>query len=198
MKDDILDAAKTVFLRDGYGASISKIIEEAGIARQSLYNHFKNKRALFDAVVQYVTWETMRPLLTLQMPSDLLLPDALLRFGESYMAGALHPDNLALTRLIGAAVVENPAIGESAFQTRRAIPMLAGYLAAQHGAGLIDCPRADIVADGFAGALVGPARYRYLINIEWQMSDKERRDHLREVVCIFVAGMNHRSIPPMR
>jgi AcrR family transcriptional regulator len=47
----IVAAAKAAFLREGYQASIDTIVSEVGIARQTLYNHFKDKKALFKAVI---------------------------------------------------------------------------------------------------------------------------------------------------
>ena len=52
-KDRILAAAETVFARFGYRrASMEEIAEEAGLTRQALYHHYKNKEALFRAVVE--------------------------------------------------------------------------------------------------------------------------------------------------
>jgi hypothetical protein len=40
IRELILDAAKTVFLRDGYGASLESIAAAANVARQTVYNQF--------------------------------------------------------------------------------------------------------------------------------------------------------------
>jgi AcrR family transcriptional regulator len=51
----IVDAAKRVFLRHGYvDASIEVIATEAGVSKQTIYNHFEGKEQLFAAVVQAV------------------------------------------------------------------------------------------------------------------------------------------------
>lgn len=51
----ILDAAARVFCRDGFsGASIDLIAAEAGVSRQTVYNHHGEKEALFEAVVEDV------------------------------------------------------------------------------------------------------------------------------------------------
>jgi AcrR family transcriptional regulator len=52
-RSSILDAAATVFCRDGYsGASIDLIAAEAGVSRQTVYNHHGGKENLFAAVVK--------------------------------------------------------------------------------------------------------------------------------------------------
>jgi AcrR family transcriptional regulator len=48
----VLEAAEEVFAEDGlHGASMSKIAERAGVAVGTLYNHFKDREALFDALI---------------------------------------------------------------------------------------------------------------------------------------------------
>ena len=49
----ILDVASRLFYKQGYNSTgINQIIEEAGIARGSLYNHFPSKRDLLTAYIQ--------------------------------------------------------------------------------------------------------------------------------------------------
>lgn len=52
----ILEAATHVFCREGYaGANIDMISCEAGVSRQTIYNHHGDKEKLFVAVVQALT-----------------------------------------------------------------------------------------------------------------------------------------------
>ncbi len=52
-RDFILCAAARVFYRDGFqGASIDLIASEAGVSRQTIYNHYRDKEALLAAVVE--------------------------------------------------------------------------------------------------------------------------------------------------
>ncbi|QKK20871.1 TetR/AcrR family transcriptional regulator [Rhizobium indicum] len=51
----ILDAAADVFCRQGFaGASIDEIAAVAGVSRQTIYNHYREKETLFVAVVEDV------------------------------------------------------------------------------------------------------------------------------------------------
>lgn len=51
--DSILSTAAAVFCRDGFaGASLDSIAGEAGVSRQTVYNHHGDKEALFLAVVR--------------------------------------------------------------------------------------------------------------------------------------------------
>lgn len=52
----IIDAAANVFCREGYsGANIDMVAMEAGVSRQTIYNHHGDKEKLFLAVVRDVT-----------------------------------------------------------------------------------------------------------------------------------------------
>jgi AcrR family transcriptional regulator len=51
-KENILHTALRLFARDGYeAASVSDIAEELGITKGALYKHYKNKRDIFDSIV---------------------------------------------------------------------------------------------------------------------------------------------------
>ena len=51
-KEKILLTALQLFARDGYEAvSVRNIAEELGITKGALYRHYKNKRDIFDSIV---------------------------------------------------------------------------------------------------------------------------------------------------
>ena len=51
--DRILDAAEDLFAENGYSAtSLADVADRVGIRSPSLYNHFKNKEALYQAVLE--------------------------------------------------------------------------------------------------------------------------------------------------
>ncbi|QKW54762.1 TetR/AcrR family transcriptional regulator [Streptomyces buecherae] len=52
-REAILQAAVAIFLREGYDrASVDAIAEEAGVSKQTIYNHFGGKERLFLAAVE--------------------------------------------------------------------------------------------------------------------------------------------------
>jgi AcrR family transcriptional regulator len=57
---ELLDAATSVFERRGYwAASVSEIIEAAGVARGSFYRYFRSKQEIFVAIVDRFREEEM-------------------------------------------------------------------------------------------------------------------------------------------
>ena len=53
LRQTILDVAREAFVRDGYeGVSMRKVAEKVGCSHGNLYLHFKDKKALFDCLVE--------------------------------------------------------------------------------------------------------------------------------------------------
>jgi AcrR family transcriptional regulator len=47
----IVEAARELFLRDGFGVGMDAIAARAGVSKVTVYNHFGSKEALFTAVI---------------------------------------------------------------------------------------------------------------------------------------------------
>jgi len=73
-RDRILDSAADVFCRRGYErASIAAIASAAGVADETVYSHFKNKRTLLGELVQRaVRGQDPRPVPEQQAPQALV------------------------------------------------------------------------------------------------------------------------------
>jgi TetR/AcrR family transcriptional regulator len=68
----ILDAAEDLFAQKGYSAtSLGDVADRVGIRSPSLYNHFRNKEALYEAVLERLLLEFGRPLIEMQESSEL-------------------------------------------------------------------------------------------------------------------------------
>jgi AcrR family transcriptional regulator len=62
----ILDAAEDIFAEKGYSAtSLGDVADRVGIRSPSLYNHFKNKEALYEAVLERLLKVFSAPLIEL-------------------------------------------------------------------------------------------------------------------------------------
>ena len=55
-KNEILDKAAALFAKKGYdGTSIGDILEKVGVARGTLYYHFRSKEEILDALVERIS-----------------------------------------------------------------------------------------------------------------------------------------------
>lgn len=75
-KKQILEAAFNVFCSKGYGsAKAADIAEEASVSVGTIYKYFRNKHALFMAVInEYILSERLRGILTSAMGADSYIP----------------------------------------------------------------------------------------------------------------------------
>lgn len=99
-RQEILEAATAVFADEGYArAQVEAIAGRAGVSKQTVYNHFGDKQALFLAVADAVRERAA--------PAPLPAPDpgagplaALAGAGRTWLDRVLDPDVAALRRLV--------------------------------------------------------------------------------------------------
>lgn len=96
--DRVLDAAEDLFAEKGYDAtSLGDVADVVGIRSPSLYNHFRNKEALYSAVVQRSIMRFATPLLEM-MGAEEVTHNTVLGWIE--MIVKLHHENPNFARLI--------------------------------------------------------------------------------------------------
>ncbi|MQB41824.1 TetR/AcrR family transcriptional regulator [Rhizobium sp. ICMP 5592] len=110
-KQALIDAARILFVRDGYAETATPdIVQTAGVTRGALYHHFEDKKALFRAVVEQEAEAVVRAIEERSSPSgsayDRLLAGAAAYFDAMAVAGRTR-----LLLLDGPAVLGVQAIG---------------------------------------------------------------------------------------
>ncbi|MEZ0107220.1 TetR/AcrR family transcriptional repressor of mexJK operon [Catenulispora sp. EB89] len=166
----ILDAAGTVFLRDGFSrASIDAIAAEAKVSKQTVYNHFGDKERLFMAMTDDVQDRTTAHVMELMDrdfpdPSQLAGPEdlraALLQLTGAWIRVVYTGPLVALRRLVDAESDHHPDLQERWFANGpgRTMPRLNKLLSALARAGLLDVPTEVLaVPDLLAQQLTSPA-----------------------------------------
>jgi AcrR family transcriptional regulator len=196
IREMILSAAKTVFLRDGYGASLESIAEAAEVARQTVYNQFGGKEQLFAEVVQSVYQRMLTPFFVVDHRGDLI--SMLTELGRHLMRVALNPDSLALQRIAMGEYRDTPALLRVVHTLRAShtIPALTEYLAdylrGQMQDGVIDAADPLLSAEAFFGSLIAHVRYRLSIGVAGD-TPEQLEARLRLCVEIFARGFGYRA-----
>lgn len=101
----LLAAARALFLEKGYaGTGTPEVVERAGLTRGALYHHFRDKRALFQAVVEA---EAVRVATEIEAGSTRAATplDALLDGAAAFFAAMRAPGRARLLLLEGPAVL---------------------------------------------------------------------------------------------
>jgi len=71
-KENILQTALRLFARDGYEAvSVSAIAGELGMTKGALYKHYKNKRDIFDHIVERIYQMDAERAIAFQVPDKI-------------------------------------------------------------------------------------------------------------------------------
>jgi TetR/AcrR family transcriptional repressor of mexJK operon len=155
-REQIVQAASTVFAREGYGrASIRKIAAEAALSSPALvYQHFENKAALFRAALSHAS--LLRG--AIESPDQLLeLPprEALLTLARGFIRSFEDPPSRRLFRVLVTESAGNPDVSAFFDQTiiTPVMAFLLTYFARQIEIGTIRRHDPEASARGFIGML---------------------------------------------
>ena len=113
----IVQAARRVFVRDGYDAGMDLISGEAGVSKMTVYNHFGSKEGLFQAVIGDALDEALdAAVVTATRESVTSTEDFrhnLILTARAWVEGMTRPDVVALRQLVVSEVRRFPELGQA-------------------------------------------------------------------------------------
>jgi TetR/AcrR family transcriptional repressor of mexJK operon len=195
-REAILLAAKSVFLREGYGASLDSVAAAAGVARQTVYNQFGNKDRLFSDVVQAVYQRILNPILVIESGADFI--ETLTIYGRHFMRIAFDPDSLALLRITLGEYQKFPELARISYALRasHAIPVLtdhiADFLREHMQRGVIEEVDPLMASEAFVGSFTAHARHRALVGAGYDTPERLEA-MLQMCVKVFARGLGYRG-----
>jgi len=188
----IVNAARTLFLEEGFGAtSMDAIAQKARVSKPTLYSHFHNKEGLFSEVMMSLCCEMGAPLAdefsTTQSPNVVLK-----QLGHFMLKRALHPTGMALFRTVLAEAPKFPKLGQVFWQTgpQRFTEMVSQYLATLDREGVFTIPDPQAAAEQFRALIIGTYVLPTLMGVVAIPSDKELDRRLTNTVSAFFAILN--------
>ncbi len=160
----LIQAAAKIFVEEGYRASVERVATEAGVARQTLYNHFPCKADLFGEVVRQAT----AALLIALDASQLSLRERLLRFGTMYRDKVLSAEGLGFFRTLAAETTRFPELAASFYRSGPAqtAARLSAVLKEAMVKGELRSGSPEFAANMLLSMLVGADRSHYLFSGE--------------------------------
>lgn len=169
----IIAAAREAFTTDGYRSSIERIAQLAGVAKQTVYNHFPTKEALFDEM----TRDNMSLFLVSLSGSPENPRQTLLEFGRKYYEGVLSGQCVNWMRMIAAESGRFPDMAERTYQLGplAMLGQLGDYLERAMQAGRLRNDDPLFAAEMLYGMLSGVERTRMLFGVEREPYDLETR-----------------------
>lgn len=152
----ILKAARTLFLDRGYAdVSMDDIAALAGVARQTVFNRFGSKEAVFRAMVS-AHWEAWgQDSRVPRVPQDASVEDQLRAVALSIVTFQDSPEQIRFQRLVVSESRRLDWIGPAAFRSGKGPHMeaLAQHLAHLHEQGRLSCEKPMVAAWQFVALI---------------------------------------------
>lgn len=194
IREALLSAAKSIFLRRGFSARLEEVAARAGVGRQTVYNRFGSKERLFAEVVQTLYQHAVGPALVLERNGDLAA--MLSECGRHLLKLILDPDAVALLRITLGEYRDHPHLATAAYSIRSSRVVLnvssviARRLEEEMTRGRLDRVDPVLAAESFIGSFTGYARHRALLGLKPPPVD-ELEKTLKLCVGVFTRGLGH-------
>jgi TetR/AcrR family transcriptional repressor of mexJK operon len=190
----ILDAATTLFLRNGYaGTSMDEIAALAGVSKQTVYKHFADKDSLFTAIVTAAVDAAGDPVFeaaTALADGDDLAAD-LLALARGQLAQVMQPRLMQLRRLVIGEANRFPELGR-AFYDRgagRTTAVLAGAFERIAARGQLEADDPELAAAHFNWLVMsGPVNRAMLLGDDAIPTAADLDRHAEAGVRAFLAA----------
>jgi AcrR family transcriptional regulator len=186
----ILDIATQLFLSHGYGAtSIEAVAARARISKRTFYHRFKDKPALFSAVVHRII-ERLRPPPSVPVIEGKDLREILERLATLILHAAIQPQAVALYRLVVGQSGRFPKLAAAVNRegsTDEAIRFIAGLLEQEARAGNIRIEDPQFSASQFLYMVIAVPQRRAM-GFGEPMTAREIETWPRSVVKLFLDG----------
>src|ERR1700691_578451 len=150
----ILDAATTLFLREGYLAtSMDQIAAAASVSKQTVYKQFADKQSLFREIVTGTVAEISDPVAeqVFSLREDTDLAAGLRGLARALLAQVLQPRMMQLRRLVIGEAGRFPELGRLFYDSGpgRTIDALAAVVESQAARGTLRLQDPRVAAEQF-------------------------------------------------
>ena len=166
-EQQILGAAGTLFMAQGYGAtSMDAIARKAGVSKATLYARFRNKEELFAAMIAAACRRHAESLIGPEIAQGDV-GAALRRMARDFLVLLLSPQAGAIYRIVIAEGPRFPELGRVFYDSgpRRTLDRLSSYLQHADERGLVRIAEPRRAAEQFAGMLKGDLHLRHLLGL---------------------------------
>lgn len=187
--DQVLEGARTIFLRDGFeGASVDDIARAADVSKATLYSYFPDKRMLF---VEVAKRECRRQadealqLVALTAPPDCVLPEAARRIIDFF----LSEFGRSVFRICVAEANRFPELGQQFYESGPALirDRIAAYLDGAVARGELVIDDTLLAADQFAELCKAGIFPSVIFGVQLTFTDADRDRVGRSAVEMFLA-----------
>lgn len=184
----ILDAAKNLFLRNGYdGSSMDAIATEAGVSKLTVYNHFTDKETLFSAAIEAKCAEQL-PELLFELPENVPLETQLLDIARGFLALANSRESVEMHRMMINLASQGSKLSQRFYEAgpKRVQDEMEVLLHKAAQRGLLHLEDPHLAADHFFSLLKGGAHFRLLIGCGEPLQGDAAERYVQDSVQLFL------------
>ncbi|HWV09920.1 TetR/AcrR family transcriptional regulator [Pseudomonas sp. GD03944] len=193
-RDAILEAAKTLFLRNGYdGSSMDAIAAEAGVSKLTVYSHFTDKENLFSAAVK-AKCEEQVPGLFFALPEGARIENVLLNIARGFHVLINSCESVELHRVMVSQGSQSPKLSRMFYEAgpQRLLDGMEHLLAQATAAGQLDIDDVPTAADQFFCLVKGGANFRLLVGCGEPLQGEDAEQHIEASVSMFMRAYGPR------
>ncbi|WP_339410294.1 TetR/AcrR family transcriptional regulator [Pseudomonas sp. EA_35y_Pfl2_R5] len=184
----ILEAAKTLFLSNGYdGSSMDAIAAEAGVSKLTVYSHFTDKEKLFAAAVQSKCEEQL-PELLFELNDEVPVAQLLLNIGRGFNELINSRESVELHRVMVSLAAQDSKLSRMFYEAgpQRVLHGMEELLRRADQSGKLRVADPLSAADQFFCLIKGGANFRLLIGCGEALQGAEAEAHVRDAVEVFL------------
>jgi AcrR family transcriptional regulator len=193
-RNEILDAATTLFLRNGYlGTSMDEIAALASVSKQTVYKHFADKESLFTAIVTAAVDAAGDPVhdeATALAETEDLGAD-LRALARDQLGKVMQPHLMQLRRLVIGEAGRFPQLGQAFYEhgAGRTVAALTAAFERLVQRGLLRAPDPQLAAAQFNWlVMAAPVNRAMLLGDDAIPSADELDRHAESSVRAFLAA----------
>ncbi len=190
----LVEIAAAIFMERGFDATtIDAVAEAACVGKATLYARYRDKAALFAAVVQRQIDRWLIVSATEIPTPGERAADVLLTMGRGMAAAILIPEAIAINRIVTAQATRFPELAHMAHREawQRSNASVAAVLEYFERDGQIAVEDSEMAADLFLSLVVGRLSRLAMLGIAIDPEQVERR--VEAAVALFLQGVVPRS-----
>lgn len=185
---------QSFFLIHGFSGTTTDMIQkEAGVSKATMYGCYKNKEAMFAAVIERQCTNMQKQIILVETKADNLR-SALTEIGKTYLCFILSHSGLAFFRVCIAEAVRFPELSEKFFELgpQRLANIIAGYLEKSVKQGEIELSSSsEVAANIFLSLLRSDAHLKCLTHPDYLISENEISTWVEYAVDLFLKNIKY-------
>jgi TetR/AcrR family transcriptional regulator of autoinduction and epiphytic fitness len=184
----IIDAAAHEFRESGFAAtSMDRIADRAGVSKRTVYNHFANKEALFEAILE-ILWTRVHAAVDVEYDPEQSLDAQLETIARRKLEVVADPNYVGLARALMGEAIRSPGFLEKKWEELSELEGgLTRWIDAADDDGRLAAPDPAFAAEQFAALLKVFAFWPQVAAGQPIPSGEEREAIINEAVAMFLA-----------